>query len=415
MKTYILDTNVILSSYKSLMEFKGCVLIPISVIVEMDTFKKDKRENGMNARAFARFMDSLRKKGSLVSGIKQKQTIIKVFADQLNPIVDDDIIDIAKKLKSDGKNITIVTLDLNLRIKADIAGITAIGYESPKKYKETAKTHKIILSDTKTIDSIFENKVLKLSSNKRLINGQHIVLQNKQNKQSALCVYRKNDHSLHLIKNVKKIFGLEPRSVEQRFLMDSLLDDSKKIVIVESKAGCGKTVVSLACGLHQVMETGLYSKLLITKSPTPVGGKDELGFMPGDFEEKMSHWTYNFKDNFFFLGQANSIKEDDIEQCMEVCSIQHMRGRSLHNTLIIVDEFQNLSPLAAKTIITRIGEGSKIICLGDISQIDHAFMDQRHNGLSFIMNRFKGQDLAAIVRLEKSERSALANLAADIL
>lgn len=464
-KRYVLDTNVLLNDPEAMFKFdEHEVVIPITCIEELDKFKKDQNELGRNARQVARNLDGLREIGHLHEGVplpngghlKVMLVLLRIL-DRLPYDLNDNLADnriLAVALDCKG---TLVSKDINLRIKADALGIPSEDYQHTKINVDTLYTgvDKIYASDV-AIDAIYQNGFSPLEFaglEKEPLPHECFVAHSIANeKHSALLKYNHIYKRFDLLPNDLKTLGLDPRNSEQKFAMDMLLNPAINLVSLIGLAGSGKTLLALAAGLHGVMETGLYKKLLLLKPVAPMDGAHELGFMPGNMMEKLAPWMASYYDNIeFIMGYkedepkpeiaktkgGKKLKKPDYDcpndwdekkvgkvspaeelislNFLEIGSLEHIRGRSLPNQFIILDEAQNMSQNSIKTVITRAGEGTKIVLLGDISQIDVPYLDASSNGLTYVADKFKGQDISAHLTLMKSERSRLAQLAADLL
>ena len=304
---------------------------------------------------------------------------------------------------------TVITEDVYLRVMAVRKGFTAVSCDAILGDDQIYNGVKEILIAQKELDKIYLDKKADIEG---LFPNEYVILRSEQGG-SAFGKYRHDLGCVILLNGLPKVQDyIHPKNGYQRLLIDAILDKNIKLVTVHSKAGCGKTIVALACALYLVRYEKLYDKVVLSKSIMPVGLKDTIGFLPGSFKEKMSPWLANFLDNMALLEMDDDIFETpDIE----VCATMHLRGRSLHGSIIIIDEFQNIEPEVAKTILTRVGESSKIICLGDITQIDNPKLSILNNGLTHVTNKFRSQPLAASVTLVKNERSNLSEIASQIL
>lgn len=458
-KTYVLDTNVILHDAEAIFKFdEHNVLIPITVIEEIDNKKKDKSELGANARAFARYVDNLRSIGDLRAGVKVNdqggklyitiydQTVQNCLPYQDMSIMDNrilaSVIHAKTYLNIKNSETIFVTKDINLRIRADIFGIKAEDYKNGKVESiDLYNGHQDIFVSPEIINTIYTDKKL----DKSLINvdaypNECFTFIDETNiKHSALVRYDSILQQFNLLPQDLKTSGIIPRNSEQSFAIDMLCDKNLNLCSLIGKAGSGKTMISLAAGLRGVLDLQEYTRILLLKPIVPMDNGHELGFLPGSMEEKLAPWMASYVDNIELImseyfkedepkkktkkntydeksaGKINPVQELINLGLLELGSLEHLRGRSLPNQFIIIDEAQNCSPHALKTIITRVGEGSKIVLLGDISQIDTPYLDARSNGLSIIVEAFKDQTIAGHIILKKSERSKLAEIASEIL
>ena len=436
-KVFVLDTNVLLHDPKAIYNFQEHdVVIPIVVIEEIDHFKKDQTEIGRNARSVSRFMDRLRAQGSLSKGVKlDGGGILKVDVTQ-HPFdiqffsldkhkVDNHILGCAQELlKVRKEKVVLVTKDTNLRIKADAMGLQAEDYTTDKVELEELYTG----FDTwevspEKVDLLFDGG-LALEEGKELYPNQFVTLVDQHNSShTALSRYHPADKLLKPMKRLEMPpWGVKPRNREQQFALDLLLDDSVQVVTLVGKAGTGKTLLAIAAGLQQVVDEERYNRLLVSRPVMPMGR--DLGFLPGDVEEKLRPYMQPIYDNLDFIVAANmemrrrvSMTSGQLEEggYLSVEPLTYIRGRSIPNQYIIVDEAQNLTPHEVKTILTRAGDGTKVVLTGDPYQIDNPYVDASTNGLSFLAEHFKGLDLSGHVTLMKGERSRMAELASNLL
>lgn len=433
----VLDTNVILFDALAVTKFHNAdIYIPISVIEEIDRFKRDLGENGKNARHFSRFVDMLRDKGKLAEGVSFDETSkSKMFVqidieigglpDELDSQkADNRILGTAMYLqkKYPSETITLVTKDINLRIKADVFGIEAKDYEpnSVGSNEDYYTGRSEIDVDSSVIDRFYELKKVTAPENSQLLANGYVVLKDKNNpNHSAIGRYiKEEDHIVPLISPTDSIWGIHPRNVEQSFALDALLNDDILFVSLIGKAGTGKTLMALAAGLYKTLDEGRFQRLLVSRPIFPMGR--DIGYLPGDVEQKLNPWMQPIFDNVEYLmgadKKAAGRAQELINQGMlNIEPLTYIRGRSIPNQYLIVDEAQNLTPHEIKTIVTRAGEGTKVVLTGDRYQIDNPYVDAANSGLSYSVERFKGHSIAAHVTLSKGERSDLAELAANIL
>ena len=437
-KNFVLDTNVLLYDPQAIFKFEeNCLIIPITVIEEIDRFKKDMNETGRNARQFSRILDDLRKKGSLASGITlddggclrvemYEESIMKALPHELREERGDNrILAIAIKLKATETGpVIFVTKDTNLRIKADAIGLKAEDYESDKVEIQDLYTGFTDLeSDAATIDRFYGQGWTEPPEG--LLPNEYVVLRDAANlSHTAVC---RNDArqgrltSLIKIPPREGIWGITPRNKEQSFALDALLDDEIKLVTLVGKAGTGKTLLAIAAGLQKTAEDNVYNRLLVSRPVYPMG--KDIGFLPGDIEEKLAPWMQPIFDNVELLlaghegekRHSKGYRELMNMGILEIEALTYIRGRSIPNQYLIVDEAQNLTPHEIKTIITRVGEGTKIVLTGDPFQIDNPYVDASSNGLTYVVERFKEQQIAGHIFMTKGERSELAELAANLL
>ncbi len=464
-KTFVLDTNVLLHDPAALTRFEdNHVVIPIEVVEEIDRFKRDPSEKGRNARQVSRLLDELRTKGNLSDGVPLDESsgaeLKVVFCrsetlSQLPPELkagngDNNILAVAleqQRLGSmrDGQPpVVLVTKDTNLRIKADAVGLIAQDYTTDKvDIADLYPGFCELWVSAEQMDRVKDEAGLPAAELPLAAAGIPALLANEgvtlvdqlQPAHTLLARYDAGIEALHPLQRAPKVkLGrIQARNREQTFALDLLLDPGVPLVTLVGKAGTGKTLLALAAGLHQVADERAYDRLLVTRPVISLG--KEIGFLPGDLEEKMGPWMQPIIDNLEFLlgageeprhqggrggggsGRQTRSSWADLKTMglLEVEAISYIRGRSIPRQFMIVDEAQNLTPHEVKTIVTRVGEGTKIVLTGDPYQIDNPYVDAESNGLTWLVERFKGQRLAGHVSLLRGERSALAELAANLL
>ena len=434
-KTLILDTNVYLTEVSSLFAFgKSNIAIPTIILDEIDKHKNRQDTAGFNARMMNRTLDNLRRKGSLFEGVSLGRGKGKVFAAQYDPRYmppgmatsdsDNKIIAIALRLKLEGNEIAVVSRDLNMRVKCDAFGLECHDYQPQQVIKSVEKLFdgtETLEVDDDFIDSFYQSEegLLLPDQNKKLFPNQYIILTGKADpKKSAVCRFVNYNTPLKKVYTYKDIWGLSANNKEQKFAMDLLFDKNIKIVSLTGQAGTGKTLIAAACGLEQVLNStrsqGGYDKLIITRPVQPLGR--DIGFLPGTLEEKMMPWIAPIRDNLEHLFGDRTALDMQLEQgIIEIEAMTYIRGRSISNAFMVVDEAQNLTPHELKTIITRVGHGTKLILTGDIQQIDNSYVDAVSNGLTYAVEKFKEYEISGHVSLIKGERSKLATLASEIL
>jgi len=435
-KNFVLDTNVLLHDPEAIRSFEdNNVNIPITVIEEIDRFKKDSDEVGRNARQVSRFLDGLRQKGDLKTGIAlESGGLLRVlfgleFADRLPPELavgkgDNRILAVCLALREqETLPVVFVTKDTNLRIKANVLGIPAEDYERGKvqldeRYTGTAEFQVAAAA----VNALFKEGGAEVSA--ELSENQYVCLTDEANpSHSALGRFRSASGKVEPLRLSKDpIWGIQPRNREQRYALDALLDESLQLVTLVGKAGTGKTLLAIAAGLQKAVDEKVYKRLLVSRPIFPMGR--DVGFLPGDIQEKLRPWMQPIFDNVDFLFAGSEGRDGrrtrGYQELMEMDMLAlepltYIRGRSIPFQYIIVDEAQNLTPHEIKTIITRAGEGTKVVLTGDPQQIDNPYIDATSNGLSYCVERFKDQSIAAHVTLSKGERSPLAELAANVL
>ena len=442
MKNYVLDTNVLLHDPNALLSFKeNHVLIPIEVIEEIDRFKRESTERGQNARTISRMLDSLRGKGRLSEGVTLDNGghMRIIFADNAgnghgqgnggsvsvgSKTVDSRIVALALKVqKSNLKVPTIlVTKDINLRIKADALGLSAEDYESDRVMIKDLYTGMFDLTvSAEKMVSFRANGELELPPKSSYFPSEYCTLTEEGNpKRTALTKVDATGTKLIAIIDCREgVWGIKPRNREQHNAFDALLDDRVKLVTLMGKAGTGKTLMAMAAGLKRTVLDREFRRLVVAR-PTISMGK-ELGFLPGTLEEKLSPWMQPIHDALEMLSDLNMGHEHrragDLMRSGSIVveALSYIRGRSIANQFMVIDESQNLTPLEVKTIITRVGYGTKIIFTGDPYQIDNPYVDSSSNGFNYIVSKFREQPIAAHIELQKGERSELAELAANLL
>lgn len=436
-KTFVLDTNVLLHDPNSILNFEEHnIIIPIVVIEEIDNFKKDQSEVGRNARSVSRLLDELRETGSLSQGVSLKNggtlkvdiavhdlDIGLLSADKHK--ADNQILASAlAMLKSSKHKIVLVTKDTNLRIKADAIGLLAEDYTTDRveidDFFSGASQQSV---SSLQIDELYA-KGLSLDPKIALYPNQFLTLVNEINPNHvALARYHAEDSILKPLKRLDTPpWGIRPRNREQQFALELLLDDSIHVVTLIGKAGTGKTLLAIAAGLQQVVDDERYHKLLVSRPIVPMGR--DIGFLPGDVGDKLKPFMQPIYDNLEFISAANvdqrrrtTMTASQLEESgyMNVEPLTYIRGRSIPNQYMIVDEAQNLTPHEVKTILTRAGEGTKIIFTGDPNQIDNPYVDAFSNGLSYLAERFRNLNIAGHITLIKGERSQLAEIASNLL
>jgi len=436
-KVFVLDTNVLLHDPMSICHFQEHdIVIPIVVIEEIDTFKKDQTEIGRNARAVSRQLDKLRLNGSLSQGVVMEgggTLIVDVVPHPLDlglaamdkHKADNQILACALgQLKVRKEKVVMVSKDTNLRIKADALGLQAEDYTTDRVAVDELYTGTAVWAvDPVKLDMLFDGGLLP-DPEQSLNPNQFVTLVDRNNEtHTALGRFYASDGRIHPLKRVEMPpWGVKPRNREQQFALELLLDDSVQVVTLLGKAGTGKTLLAIAAGLQQVVDEERFNKLLVSRPVMPMGR--DLGFLPGDIAEKLRPYMQPIYDNLDYIVAANmeqrrrsSMTPAQLEEggYMSVEPLTYIRGRSIPNQYIIVDEAQNLTPHEVKTILTRAGDGTKIVLTGDPFQIDNPYVDASTNGLSYLAEHFKHLDIAGHVTLVKGERSKMAELASNLL
>jgi PhoH-like ATPase len=437
-KIFIVDTNVILHDFRCIYKFEeNDVIIPIVVLEELDKLKRGSDLISYNAREFTRELDRLSGKQMFSKGISLGKKLGKLFIEtgkeyskklaesfpEKTP--DHRLLAIAEHIGMNNSNriVILITKDINLRMKAKSLGIEAQDYESDK-VQNLDQVNDVIPTidgfDTSLIARLYEEPigidVSEFKFKNPPVAHQYFILKNT--KLSVLAHY---DPFTKMVNRVEKnrAYAIEPRNAEQTFALDSLFRPTVQLVALTGRAGTGKTLLALAAALHQRKQ---YSQILLARPIVPLANRD-LGFLPGDVKEKIGPYMQPLFDNLgvikhkFKPESAESKKIEELlkDEVLVITPLAYIRGRSLSNVFFIVDEAQNLTPHEVKTIITRAGEGTKMIFTGDIEQIDSPYLDSKSNGLTYLTDKMKGQDLFAHVNLIKGERSYLAELASNIL
>jgi PhoH-like ATPase len=434
-KNYVLDTNVLLHDPRAIFRFEdNNVIIPIYVIEEVDQFKREGSERGRNARSIARSLDDLRDKGgSLAKGVTlDSGGTLRVAVPsrrlELPSAIDHTAMDQAilqtafDVRENDGGRPTVfVTMDTNLRIRADALGMVSQTYENQRVEADQLTSGIVELElDGEDIDTFFRDGRYTPREANWSPNTCVLMRDRTNPSHTALGRYDGIKRAIVALRIPREgIQGVRPRNKEQSFALDLLLDESVRLVTLVGKAGTGKTLLALAAGLKRTVDDGAYTRMLVSRPVMPLGR--DLGFLPGDVDEKLNPWMQPIFDNLEFLFSTSTRKGPRAyAELLESGQIQvepltYIRGRSLPQQFIIVDEAQNLTPHEVKTIITRSGDGTKIVLTGDPGQIDNPYVDSASNGLTIAAERFNGEKLAAHILLAKGERSDLAELAANML
>jgi PhoH-like ATPase len=434
-KTFVLDTNVLLFDPTAFRRFgTNTVFIPLIVIEEIDRFKKDQNENGRNARNFSRFVDDLRSQGSLANGVVMESggtLIISVdlYVDSKTLPIDvtkndNLILSSALSLKLKGEDVLLVTKDINLRLKADILGIPADDYgQVDVTLEELYSGQRVFEISGERLKEYETNRFLALDEDEQVgvFANEYFVLQEFHNPRRRLLgrYHQTKKGIIPLISLREGIWGIYPKNIEQQFALDALLNDEIKLVSLVGKAGTGKTLLAIAAGLEKTVAQGKFSRLLVSRPIQPMGR--DLGYLPGDVNEKLAPWMQPIFDNMDFLFNqnrahtGNSYEELINQGVVHIEPLTYIRGRSIPGQFLIVDEAQNLSPHEVKTIITRAGEGTKIVLTGDCQQIDSPYLDETNNGLAYCVERLKTEDIIGHTTLRVGERSALSEVASKLL
>ena len=418
-KTYILDTNVYLTDSDAIYSFgNNDIVVPIKVLEEIDKHKKRQDSVGSNARRIIRTLDELRAKGNLSKGVRIRRGagLLRARSYELGLLPpgfnendpDNQILATALSEKKDNprRKVVVVSRDINMRVKCDALDILGEDYETEKVVKSRSEIHTGVtkhLVDDQVIDRFYAGENVFLDKEEaKLYPNQFVLLVSSANeKKTALArFFNYNKHLGKVIDYSNKKWNIKSRNKEQDFALNLLMDPNVNIITLIGPAGTGKTMIALYAGL----------------CPIQPMGKD-IGYLPGTLEEKMSPWVAPINDNLqFLLGNGrDSLKEYVNEGIIEIEALTYIRGRSINNAFIVVDEIQNMTAHELKTVITRVGENSKIVLMGDIEQIDNVYIDETTNGLTYAVEKFKEHDIAGHITLTRGERSKVATLAAKIL
>ncbi|TCL69939.1 PhoH-like ATPase [Hydrogenispora ethanolica] len=435
-KIFVLDTSILLHDPQAFNAFQdNDIVIPLAVVEEIDGQKKRQDEVGRNARRVSAFLDRLRENGHLDTGVPlgEGRGTIRVelnhqLIEMLPPALDrtktdNRIIAVALALKQSSENpVVLISKDINMRIKADAVGIAAADYETDKIEIEDVYTGiRSLKVPPEQIDRFYAGGELTLEI-EGIYPNQMIILEDSfGSSKSALARHLSGGRMVPLRFGQQETFGLKARNKEQKYALELLLDDEVRLVTLIGRAGTGKTLLALAAGLQKVVEESKYRRLAVSRPVIPMGS--DLGFLPGDVNEKLRPWMQPIYDNleFLFNNRDRNEKIDQLVNSMkdlnllEMEALTYIRGRSIPNQFLLVDEAQNLSPHEIRTVITRVGEGTKIVLTGDPYQIDHPYLDSNSNGLTFVVERFKNEKIAGHITLTKGERSDLAELGAKLL
>lgn len=433
-KSLVFDASVLLHDPDSIHHYPNeSIVLPSVVIEELDQKKHLNNEMGKHARYVMRLIDKLSKRGNISEGIqlengshmrilldeehKKKKSGSTTFTPDRNR---HRLLAVAFQLQQEGEKILLVSKDPVTKILAETAGIETQTYKSASEHYDTIhKGVKYLNLPKSDIDQFYLNGTLPLPSGDHCPN-EYLIMKSEENSSAIGRVDAKNKVLVPLSKSSHDIWGIKPRNVEQKCAMDLLMRDDVKLVVFTGSAGTGKTLLALAAGLRKVFDEAVYSRIMITRSIIPVGR--DIGFLPGTKEEKLRAWLAPFFDNLEYIcstsGSDNGgeTKKWVLEsEKFQVEAITYMRGRSFTNTYVIIDEAQNLTPHEIKTIISRVGDNTKIIVLGDPSQIDNPYLDADSNGLVYLIGRMKRYDIFGSVYFQQTERSKLAAIAATVL
>jgi len=441
-KIFVLDTNVLLHDPQAFFAFDDNeVIIPAVVLEEIDSKKRLADELGRNARSVSRILDQMRENGRLHEGIRldnggllkvelNHRSFLRVqemFGEMSN---DNRILAVALNYHLEEENegqkrpVVIVSKDVLVRIKADVLGLSAQDYLSDRVVSpsEEYAGYLTIFVHPSVIDEFYTYRFLTIKNlqlGTKLHPNEFVILRDEMgtSKSALLKVTQDGARLEPLYLSNDPVWGITARNAQQRMALELLLCDDIPLVTLTGKAGTGKTLLALAAGLMKVEDEHKYKKLLIARPVVPMG--KDIGYLPGEKEEKLRPWMQPIYDNLEFLFDTK--KSGDIDKILmglgsiQVEALTYIRGRSIPGQFIIIDEAQNLTRHEVKTIVSRVGEGSKIVLMGDPEQIDHPYLDSISNGLTHIVERFKQENISGHMTLEKGERSKLAQLAADLL
>jgi PhoH-like ATPase len=411
------------------------IVIPLKVLEEIDKHKKRQDSVGSQARATIRYLDALRDKGSLSKGVRIEKGMGIVRVASYNPLSLPDDLDLEdsdnqiiatalseQEIAPKSRKVVVVSRDINMRVKCDALGLLTEDYQAEQVVENSEGLYTgraEVLVDEQVIDKFYAGDDVWLDDGTiGIFPNQFIMLiSNSNEKKTALARFMNYNTPLQkIVKSSASIWGTNPRNKEQQFAFDLLLDPEVPVVSLVGKAGSGKTLLALAAGLEQTFgKDALYRKIVVTKPVEPVG--KDIGFLPGSMEEKMMPWLAPIQDNLqFLMGDDKTTLEMYMEKGqIEVEAMTFIRGRSISNAFIVIDEVQNMTQHEIKTVLTRVGEGTKIILTGDVEQIDNVYIDATNNGLSYVVERLKEEQITGHVTLLKGERSKVATIAATKL
>jgi len=438
-KFYVLDTSAYLTDYRVIYSYGiNDIIVPLIVLEELDNCKKRANGVGVNARSIIRILDDLRTRGNFQKGIRIRKGsgLIYTKSPDLNElptgyssrIPDHQIIATALTIKKEFPNrkVIVVSNDINLRIKCDAIGVNAESYKPENVVKDRTELYNgfiKILVDDQIIDRFYAGEEIFLSDavdkKPKLYPNQFVMLVSSSNeKKTAITKFINEQIPFRKVPEYKEEdgWGITPKNKEQNFALDLLLDPNIPIVSLIGKAGSGKTLCAIAAGLQQVMgKDATYNRLIVSRPVMPMG--KDLGYLPGTMEEKMAPWLAPIQDNLRFLfGDDNLMLYEYMQKkIIEIEALTYIRGRSIQKAFIVVDECQNLTRHEIKTILTRVGEGTKIVLTGDIEQIDNVNIDETSNGLTYAIEKLKYYDITGHITFIKGERSKVATLSAQTL
>ncbi len=442
-KTFVLDTNVLLHNADSIHSFTdNLVVLPMAVIEELDKFKRDNNELGRNARQVIRMLDDLRDQGSLRDGVPiGKGGVLRIVstptADESEDlglkqsVADNRILFMAYILHRAGEHVIFVSKDINARLKADALGLQAVDYEKQKvNIEDLYPGWSDVTVTARTLEAFFKHEVLEQRGLGQYPNEFLVMRARGAAKRAGLARVLRPGVVTHLSRRYDLVWNIQARNREQRLANELLMDPAVQMVTLVGQAGTGKTLLAIAAALHSTLRLKRYDRILVSRPVIPMG--KDIGYLPGAKLEKISHWMQPIFDNLTFLlrdgmelgarvkrkskmsaqEKLDKLQRDNI---MEMEALTYIRGRSIPRQYVIIDEAQNLTPHEVKTIVSRAGEGTKMVFTGDPYQIDNPYLDASSNGLTYAAERLKDQAVHGHVTLRTSERSPLAAIAAERL
>ncbi len=433
-KIYVLDTSVYLTDANCINSFhNNDIVVPLKVLEEIDKHKKRQDSVGAQARATIRSLDFLRSMGSLSKGVRIEKGKGILRVSSYNPFALPDDLDLEdsdnqiiatalseKEGAPKSRKVVVVSRDINMRVKCDSLGLLTEDYQAEQVLDDASGLYTgyaEILVDEQEIDKFYSGTPVFLNRENLYPNQLIMLISSSNDKKTALARFTSAQEPLRkIIKGNTRIWDTMPRNKEQQFALELLLDDRVPVVSLVGKAGSGKTLLALAAGLEQTFgPDSKYKKIVVTKPVEPVG--KDIGFLPGTMEDKMLPWLAPIQDNLqFLMGDDKATLELYMEKGqIEVEAMTFIRGRSISNAFIVIDEVQNMTQHEIKTVLTRVGEGTKIVLTGDIEQIDNVYIDATNNGLSYVIERLKEEDISGHITLLKGERSKVATIAATKL
>ncbi len=429
-KTFVIDTNVLIHRPDAILSFRDSeIVIPMWVLEELDRLKTFSDERGRNARQAIRFLDTAGQKGNLADGVKiENGSTLKVVASQPKQIpndffqdkADNKIILTAWQIQQNGGGqVFFVSKDINARVKATALGIKAVDYEKQKiDITKLYTGFSSIDIKSESYTELREEGVIPWPDD--LPSNHYLLLHDRDHEDEIIGRYNRRDRTLEYVDHkMQSVAGIRPLNDEQRVALDLLLNPEVELVSLVGKAGTGKTLLAIAAGLRQTLEEKTYKRVLVSRPVVPMG--KDIGYLPGAKDEKLSHWMQPLFDNLEFIMSVyhrQNFKQPEqliANNIIELEALSYIRGRSLPAQFIIIDEAQNLSPHEVKTIVSRAGSDAKVVLTGDPYQIDSPYLDANSNGLTYLVEAFKGQDIFGHVLMTRSERSHLAELAAELL